>query len=264
VLADPPALDQAARRVAARLGLPLVGASGPAGPGTGASPAARPLDLLLAVTPDRLELRAADAPRRRAMAVDWAGALLDSLRRPGASRRLALARAVGALGPRTVVLDATAGLGRDAFRLAALGATVVAAERSPVLAVLLEDGLRRAGRDPALAACLGGRLSVRASDARELLGGAWAPDVVLIDPMYPDAGRSALPHGEMQVLRRLLGPDEDADALFCAARSAARGRVVVKRHVRDPPLGGEPPTRSVPGRSTRFDVYLAGPARAEA
>jgi 16S rRNA (guanine1516-N2)-methyltransferase len=264
VLAEPPVLHEAALRLATRLGLPLAGTTRESGPGAGTSPDRPAADLILAVTSRRLELRAADVLRRHAVAVDWAGPLLDGLRRPGASRGLALARAVGALDPRTLVLDATAGLGRDAFRLAALGATVVAAERSPVLAALLEDGLRRADGDPDLSASLGGRLSVRAADARELLGGAWTPDVVLIDPMYPDAGRSALPRGEMQVLRRLLGPDEDADALFRAARSAARGRVVVKRHVRDPPLAGERPTRRVLGRSTRFDVYLAGPARAEA
>ncbi|MHC5209985.1 MAG: class I SAM-dependent methyltransferase [Planctomycetota bacterium] len=208
------------------------------------------------VTAQRLELRAADPTRRRAVAVDWS--LAASLQKPGAARALPLVRAVGSPRAGAAILDATAGLGRDAFRLAALGAHVLAAERAPILAALLADGLRRAREDPVTAELIGDRLSVHGVDARELLAQSPAPDVVLIDPMYPDAGRSALPRGEMQILRRLLGPDDDADALLAAARAVARRRVVVKRHVRDPVLPGPPPSHRVVGRSTRFDVYLTG------
>jgi 16S rRNA (guanine1516-N2)-methyltransferase len=259
---------ETARALAARLGLPLWHGDAPAPTARDATdheagPATTP-DLLLAFTAGQLELRPASGPRRRAMAVDWSGAFADGLRRRDAARRLPLIRAVGAAHRAGRVLDATAGLGRDAFRLAASGAHVDAAERSPILAALLADGLRRARADPATADLIGDRLHIHASDARTVMTQAPAPDVILIDPMYPDAGRSALPRGDMQALRRLLGPDSDAAALLDAARAVARERVIVKRHVRDPTLGGPPPSHHVVGRSTRFDVYLTRPASADA
>ena len=52
------------------------------------------------------------------------------------------------VGAMPTVVDATAGLGRDAFVLASLGCRVTLIERSPVVAALLQDGLARAGQDP--------------------------------------------------------------------------------------------------------------------
>ena len=42
------------------------------------------------------------------------------------------------------MLDATAGLGRDAFVLASLGCQVTLIERVPAVAALLENGIERA------------------------------------------------------------------------------------------------------------------------
>ncbi|TMP13498.1 class I SAM-dependent methyltransferase, partial [Pseudoalteromonas ruthenica] len=50
-------------------------------------------------------------------------------------------------GATPVVLDATAGLGRDGFVLASLGCKVILHERHPVVAALLYDGLKRAYDD---------------------------------------------------------------------------------------------------------------------
>ncbi len=56
-----------------------------------------------------------------------------------------IAKAVGiAQGVRPRVLDATAGLGKDAFVLASLGCQMQLIERQPLVAALLEDGLARA------------------------------------------------------------------------------------------------------------------------
>ena len=131
-------------------------------------------------------------------------------------------------------------------------------ERSPVLAALLTDGLSWLARsDAPLAATLHARLRLVEGDALVLLG-AWqgeAPDVVLLDPMYPDLGASAASRKEMALLQALLGGDADADALLEPALALARHRVVVKRPRAAPPLAGRPPSHRVEGRSTRFDVY---------
>lgn len=55
-----------------------------------------------------------------------------------------IAKAVGIQqGVRPRVLDATAGLGKDAFVLASLGCEMSLIERQPLIGALLEDGLAR-------------------------------------------------------------------------------------------------------------------------
>ena len=59
-----------------------------------------------------------------------------------------IAKAVGiAQGVRPRVLDATAGLGKDAFVLASLGCEMSLIERQPLIGALLEDGLARGADD---------------------------------------------------------------------------------------------------------------------
>lgn len=181
-----------------------------------------------------------------------------------APRRELIARACGLTGSHQPhIVDATAGLGRDAFVLARLGAQVTLIERSPVIAALLDDGLRRA-REGGLED-ITNRLDLVCADARFWLGAgdsqAERGDVIYLDPMYAGDRRQAAAGKELALLQRLLGPDEAADALLPAAMTAARDRVVVKRQRRAPPLADQPPDHSHQGRSTRFDVYLIKKAR---
>lgn len=172
-----------------------------------------------------------------------------------ALRALPLVRACGrSLAARHATLvDATAGLGYDAFLLAVAGFRVSAIERSAEVAALFEDALRRAEADPKLRELIGGRLAIERGDARETLA-ASRPSVVYLDPMFPPKRRaSALPPKEMQIVRALVGDDLDVGALFAAARAAAP-RVVVKRPSYAQPLAE--PTSSIEGRLARFDVFV--------
>lgn len=153
------------------------------------------------------------------------------------------------------MLDATAGLGRDGFTLAALGAQVTLAERNPTLATLLTDARQRALADPATAEAAA-RTDVICLDARKLMAAPATFDVVYLDPMYPGRGKTALAKKEMQLLRELTGGDADADGLLLAAN--ARRRVVVKRPSSAPPLAGREPSFALAGTQARFDVYLSG------
>ena len=172
-----------------------------------------------------------------------------------------IARAVGFKpGGEPRVVDLTAGLGEDAFVLAGLGARVVMVERHPVVAALLEDGLRRGSQlaqDTAIGAAIG-RMELVHCEARQWLEGCVEvarPDVVYLDPMFPERNKRAQVRKEMQALQQIVGGDADADALLEPALAVARYRVVVKRSRQAPPLGGRPPVFTVAGRSTRFDVY---------
>ncbi|RMH03102.1 MAG: 16S rRNA methyltransferase [Planctomycetota bacterium] len=194
--------------------------------------------------------------------VDFLGGRFGWRWRRGGGLGQALARAVGLRPgrPRPEVVDATAGLGRDAFLLAVLGCRVVALERCAALHAALVAALDRALADPEAAAALGGRLRFLHADARAWLAAlapGERPQVVLVDPMHPPRGKSALVRREMRLLRALVGDDPDAAELLAAARAAATARVVVKRPRHAPPLAPSP-NHAVRGRSTRFDVYLTG------
>lgn len=221
-------------------------------------------DALLTVTAEHLELRYTWPGAPKPLYVDFVSGRMGHARR--LNRFGLLYRAVGFRAGRPTVLDATAGFGADAFRLAWHGSEVTAVERCAVPFALMRDGLERAERVPDIHARLGGRLRLRHGDARDdlrqLIGGPppGAPgansfDVVYLDPMYPPVGKSALAKVEMRILRRLVGDDIDAETLLGLARAAARQRVVVKRPRRAAPLGPDP-THSYSDTTTRYDVYI--------
>lgn len=150
------------------------------------------------------------------------------------------------------IVDCTAGWGKDAAILASFGAQVLMIERQPVMAALLEDGLKRlSGHSP-----LSALLSLHQGDAityfNQLTQDDY-PDVVYIDPMHPSRQKSALVKKEMQALQHLIGPDEDVLTLLELAIQKARQQVVVKWPQRIKPL--LPPTHSYNGKTVRFDVY---------
>ncbi len=239
-----PELDAPAKALAERLGIPVCRGD-------------EARSLMLELTPERLQLRAPGPNAPGAVSADFQK--LDYRRRHGSLRREAIARAVGLKGDReSTVVDATAGLGRDGFMLASLGARVTLIERSPIVAELLADGLRRAAQQEALAAIVA-RLTLLRGPAETILPTlSPAPEVVYLDPMYPESGTRAQVKKEMQLLRELLGADPDPAQLLALALNTASRRVVVKRPLKAPPISGRRPSHQIEGRSTRFDVYLTG------
>ncbi|WP_051361759.1 class I SAM-dependent methyltransferase [Solimonas soli] len=203
---------------------------------------------------DGLQLHARHHPDFKPLRCDWTAA--ETTRRIAAGKKQLLARAVG-LHKRAdlSVLDATAGLGRDGFTLAALGARVTMIERQPLFAALLRDARERALGD-ARWHDAAARTELVADDALHVLRGERYWDVVHLDPMYPHRGKQALPQKEMQLLRELTSGDPDADALLEPALRRARQRVVVKRPSHAPFLAGRAPSFQLDGTQARYDVYL--------
>ncbi|MCG8709597.1 16S rRNA (guanine(1516)-N(2))-methyltransferase RsmJ [Brenneria sp. 4F2] len=217
--------------------------------------------MALALTPARLELRKQDEPRLGAIYVDFVSGPMAHRRRFGGGRGEAVAKAVGIKKDYLPdVVDATAGLGRDAFVLASLGCRVRMLERNPVVAALLDDGLRRGYQDAEIGPWLRERLTLlHASSLHALCDISPAPDVVYLDPMFPHRQKSALVKKEMRVFQSLVGEDDDADALLAPARRLAKKRVVVKRPDYAPPLAGVPAQSMLETKSHRFDFYLPQP-----
>jgi len=213
--------------------------------------------LALVQTPTHLELRKRDEPKLGGIFVDFVSGAMAHRRRFGGGRGEAVAKAVGVKsGYLPDVVDATAGLGRDAFVLAAIGCRVRMLERHPVVAVLLDDGLRRGYQDAEIGGWLRERLTLIHAPSAQALGDITpAPDVVYLDPMYPHRQKSAMVKKEMRVFQSLVGADEDADALLEPARRLAKKRIVVKRPDYAPPLAGVATQSAVVTKSHRFDIY---------
>lgn len=225
------------------------------------SPEGRGAALLLQQHDGRLEL--AGDPRRygKPLQVDFVAGRAAHRRRFGGGRGQLIARACG-LGKVATpsVIDATAGLGRDAFVLASLGARVLLIERVPAIAALLDDGLMRARQDADtadIAAAMTLMLGDACRDLEALIQRSGAlPEVIHLDPMFPHRDKSALVKKEMRVFRELAGNDDDAPRLLEAALDMATHRVVVKRPRKAPPLAGPAPRHVLEGKTSRYDLYV--------
>jgi 16S rRNA (guanine1516-N2)-methyltransferase len=169
-----------------------------------------------------------------------------------------VAKAVGLQKTRAAlhVIDATAGLGQDAFVLASLGCRVTMFERNPVIHALLADGLARAALNADCQAIVERMRLLEGSSIDWLArSDAEAVDIVYLDPMFPHRDKSALVKKEMQVFRTIVGDDDDAGRLLAVALEQARYRVVVKRPRKAPAIEGPEPTTRIEGKSSRYDVY---------
>lgn len=216
--------------------------------------------LQLELTGDQLQLIevAEDAPGP--VAVDFIGGAVGHRHRFGGGRGQTIAKAVGLKGGNSPsVVDATAGLGRDAFVLASLGCHVTLVERSAVVAALLDDGLRRAATDSEIGPWIHDRMQLIHADAVQWMNGleeSAFPEVVYLDPMFPHKQKSALVKKEMRLFQKLLGFDENSAELLQAALRIARKRVVVKRPDYAPTLTERKPSMQIKGKKHRFDVYV--------
>jgi 16S rRNA (guanine1516-N2)-methyltransferase len=163
-------------------------------------------------------------------------------------------RLIKALGkPREhtrMVLDATAGLGRDAALIAMAGFPVLLAERSPILHAMLADGLRRAPTELAAVMQL---LPCAAADAHSM------PPLhaVYLDPMFPSREKSAAVKKDLQWLQQLAAyPDHHEEAMLLDwALGLDPQRVVVKRPGKAESLAKRRAHHQIAGKAIRFDVY---------
>lgn len=195
---------------------------------------------------------------------DFCDATTDYRRTHGGGKGQMIAKAVGIRGAdRPSVLDATAGLGTDAFVLASLGCEVHLLERNPFVHALLADGIERgrASASTAISEVVKRMHLLPTGDALEFLQSRDAPrkpEVIYLDPMFPEREKSARVKKSMRVFHDFVGADADSDALLPLARRRARSRVVVKRPRHAPEVAGAAPSHVLKGQRNRFDVYLTG------
>ena len=186
-------------------------------------------------------------------------ALLPRLRPDRLGRELLVraARVRGVEAPTAV--DATAGLGEDSLLLAAAGFTVTMFEKDPVIAALLRDALERAAANPELAPVAARMTLVEGDSVAGLRDLGFSPDVVFLDPMFPERTKSAAVKKKFQLLHHLERPCDNEAELLGAALTAHPRKVVIKRPPRGPLLAGAKPSYQVAGKAVRYDVIVPPP-----
>ncbi len=247
VVAADPSLAANAQALAAELALPLLEQESVAH--------THEFAAVLELTRSALRLQPLGEKAPGPLLVDFLDPALGHRRRGGHNEPLG--RALGLhKWPDLQVIDATAGLGRDSFIIADIGARVLMLERHPVVFALLRDGLDR-GRlaNDEWVAEVCSRLQLERADSEVALGEN-SSDAVYLDPMFPARRKSARVKKGMWIFQQLIEQAPDEGALLECALLAARKRVVVKRPARAEPLAGQAPGFSLPGKTVRYDVYV--------
>ncbi|KZX71067.1 16S rRNA methyltransferase [Alcanivorax sp. HI0033] len=208
------------------------------------------LSLVLGWHEERLSLWRPDG-RETPLSVSFSDGKQGYRLTPERVRHERLIKALGKPRQETLtVLDATAGLGRDAALIAMAGFPVLLAERSPILHAMLADGLQRAPGELAEAMQL---LPCADADTHSL------PPLhaVYLDPMFPSRDKSAAVKKDLQWLQQLAAyPDQQEEtALLEWALGLDPQRVVVKRPGKAEPLAKRRPHHQIAGKAIRFDVY---------
>ncbi len=244
LFADPAVAPHLAQQMADLLNIPLV--SDPQG-----------YQVYFKLTPDHLELIAFEKDNKKPSSLRVDFTTFKNLHRVKNPHKELLIRAIKIRKkiPATVV-DATGGLGRDAFLLAAAGCRVDIFERNCFIGALLADGLRRAALHPQTArVCNRIRLHIQ-NTVRHIGELSTPPEVVYLDPMFPERDKSAKVKQNLRTLRYIEGDQGEEQELLAAVWTIKPRKIVVKRPLKSPPLCELPPTYTIKGKAVRFDIYI--------
>ena len=221
------------------------------------------------VSVDALSLSSQISGPRTRVAISFHKGAAHHRRLYGGGKSQHLAKAVGIDQKKGLsLIDATAGLAGDSFVLASLGARVQMLERSPVLALMIEQALVAASQWPEADSGfleIIERMSLIETEASSWLSAqsGHVAEVIFLDPMFPEKKKKAAVKKEMQILQQLLTDTRESDIdrqkqesdLLDIALAKAVNRVVVKRPRHAPHLAGKVPSYCLEGKSTRFDIY---------
>lgn len=194
----------------------------------------------------------------KGLCVDFVEGKMAFRRKYGGGKQQPLARAFGLhKGETPDIVDATAGLGKDAFVLANLGCQIQLVEYSKIIAALLENGLQRAQQDQEIGNWITTRLSLICADSKFFLRNLEKkPTTIYLDPMYPARQKSALVKKEMRIFRQFLAENDTGEELLEVSLNVAQKRVVVKRPMDAPFLANKKPNAQIMSENTRFDLYF--------
>ena len=156
-------------------------------------------------------------------------------------------------GDELCAIDATAGLGEDSLLLAAAGFKVKMYEQNPVIYELLCDAKRRAENDSFLVNIVSKMEIFNRNSIDAMTSLDFCPDIILLDPMFPERQKSALVKNKLQVIQSLEMPCTNEVDMLYAATMAKPKRIVIKRPPKGEFLASVKPDYSISGKAVRFD-----------
>ncbi len=211
--------------------------------------------ISLVLEDDHLYLKDETDKKASGVSVDFANKTLLHRIKFGGGFGEDLAKAVSLSTKFTpTILDASAGLGRDAFVLASLGSKVSLLERNDVVYHLLENGIARGTNNLTVSSVVARLKLLEKNSWNKIAENSF--DVVYFDPMFPHKQKSALVKKEMRIFQSLVGADLDSDLFLDKALKIAKKRVVIKRPDYAPFLNNQKPDFSRKMKNHRFDIYL--------
>ncbi len=155
-----------------------------------------------------------------------------------------------------IAVDMTAGLGEDAFLLAGAGCKVIMFEQDEVIASLLEDAIKR-GKEIVEIKDVMDRMTLIKGDSIEGVKSLdIIPDIVYLDPMFPQRQKSGLIKKKFQIIHELEKPCSNGSDLLNAAISTKAKKIIVKRPQKGENLVDIKPNYTISGKAIRYDVYI--------
>ena len=175
----------------------------------------------------------------------------------GKGRGQNLAKAVGMKSNKNRnIVDATAGLGYDAFILASLGVKVTLIERSEKMYEILQNGINEGVSFGGEIEKIINRMDLLFGDSKDILP-KLSPEVIMIDTMYKDRKKTALVKNNMRLVRDIVGPDSDYIELLEVALNCAKNRVVLKQpRYADPIREIRNCSHQILGKTIRYDIFM--------
>lgn len=155
-----------------------------------------------------------------------------------------------------LIIDFTAGLGRDMFLLATLGCSIIALERNPKIFEQLSLALEKAKEHPDLSEAAHRVQLINQCATTFTLASQQDVWAIYCDPMFPQRTKSAAVKKEALFLQEAVGEDKDSGLLLSAAVRFNPKRIVVKRPKAAPFLADYKPHHQIKSTRIRYDIYF--------
>ena len=148
-------------------------------------------------------------------------------------------------------------MGEDSLILAAAGFNVKLFESDPYIFTLLNDTVLRF-KDNELFSDAISRMELYNEDSINVLinNKDIQPDIVLLDPMFPERKKSGLIKKKFQLLQQLEKPCSNEEELLNAAIKSNPKKIIIKRPLKGPYLAGYKPSYSINGKAIRYDCII--------
>lgn len=152
-------------------------------------------------------------------------------------------------------IDATAGMGEDAFLLAAQGYEVTLYRAESGRCCPFERRTAARKEYPILKE-IAARMKLVEGDSVECMSKLLDPvDVIYLDPMFPARQKSSLINKKLQLIQKLEPPCSEETDLFDAAIKATPEKIIVKRPLRSEFPCRRKPSYTLNGKAIRYDCY---------